>query len=96
MYILTATVTAAAPVTISLPTAVSIATWIGAALLTALTALVALVLWFLRREIQNNDKAHEKLQTDVRKLLTGDVPWVRSLQDDVRALVRQGGQAVGN
>lgn len=96
MYILTATVAAAAPVTISLPTAVSIAAWIGAALLTALTALVALVLWFLRREIQNNDKAHEKLQTDVQKLLTGDVPWVRSLQDDVRALVRQGGQAVGN
>lgn len=96
MYILTATVAAAAPVTIILPTAVSIAAWIGASLLTALTALVALVLWFLRREIQNNDKAHEKLQTDVQKLLAGDVPWVRSLQDDVRALVRQGGQAVGN
>ena len=96
MYILTATVAAAAPVTISLPTAVSIAAWIGAALLTALTALVALVLWFLRREIQNNDRAHEKLQADVQKLLTGDVPWVRTLQDDVRALVRQGGQAVGN
>ena len=96
MHILTATVAAAAPVTISLPTAVSIAAWIGAALLTALTALAALVLWFLRREIQNNDRAHEKLQADVQKLLTGDVPWVRTLQDDVRALVRQGGQAVGN
>ena len=96
MHILTATVAAAAPVTFSLPAAVSITAWIGAALLTALTALAALVLWFLRREIRNNDRAHEKLQTDVRKLLTGDVPWVRTLQDDVRALVRRGGQAVGN
>ena len=29
------------------------------------------IAWFLRREINNNDKAHRELNADVRRLLEG-------------------------
>ena len=66
------TVATATPVTIELPTAVSIAAWI-------IAVLFAVIVWFLRREIRNNDEAHKELRADVKKLLAGDVAWVRSL-----------------
>ena len=57
------------------------------ALATAAAAiLLGIVAWFVRREIKQNDDAHEALQqdiktveSDVKKLLTGDVAWVRVL-----------------
>lgn len=65
-------VATATPVTIELPTAVSVAVW-------TITVLFAVIVWFLRREIRNNDEAHKELRADVKKLLEGDVAWVRSL-----------------
>lgn len=65
-------VATATPVTIELPTAVSIAAWI-------IAVLFVVIAWFLRREIRNNDEAHKELRADVKKLLAGDVAWVRSL-----------------
>ena len=47
--------------------------------LAAIAVLLGIITWFLRREIENNDAAHEELRADVEKLLTGDVPWVASL-----------------
>ena len=72
-------VATATPVTIELPAAVSVAAWIIAALFAVVGALFAVIAWFLRREIRNNDEAHKELRADVKKLLAGDVPWVRSL-----------------
>ena len=78
----------AAPITIELPTAVSAAAWVGAVLLAGIGALAGLCAWFLRREIKNNDEAHRELradvktvESDVKKLLEGDVAWVRALLD---------------
>lgn len=65
-------VATATPVTIELPTAVSVAVW-------TIAVLFAVIVWFLRREIRNNDEAHKELRADVKKLLAGDVAWVRSL-----------------
>lgn len=72
-------VATATPVTIELPTAVSVAAWVVAALFAVIGALFAVIVWFLRREIRNNDEAHKDLRADVKKLLAGDVAWVRSL-----------------
>ncbi len=72
-------VATATPVTIELPTAVSVAAWVVAALFAVIGALFAVIVWFLRREIRNNDEAHKELRADVKKLLEGDVAWVRSL-----------------
>ena len=62
------------------------AAWIVPVLLTSITFLLGLVVWFLRREILNNDKAHDRLErkievveSDVKKLLEGNVAWVRRL-----------------
>lgn len=63
---------AAAPITIALPMAVSAAAWV-------IVALLAVVAWFVRREINNNDVAHTEMRADVKKLLTGDAAWIRSL-----------------
>ncbi|MDE2907517.1 MAG: hypothetical protein OXQ28_15690 [Acidobacteriota bacterium] len=61
---------------IELPVAVG---WIITVLLAALTLLAGIVAWFLRREIKNNDEAHRELRGDIKKLLEGDVVWVRTL-----------------
>lgn len=50
--------------TIELPTAVSVAAW-------AIAALLGILVWFLRREVKNNDDAHSELRGDVKKLLEG-------------------------
>ena len=63
---------AAAPITIALPMAVSAAAWI-------IVALLAVIAWFVRRDIRNNDVAHTELRADVEKLLEGDAAWIRSL-----------------
>ena len=55
------------------------ATWIVTVLLTSITVLLGLIAWFLRREIQNNDKAHDDLRRDVKKLLEGNVAWVTGI-----------------
>ncbi len=55
---------AAPPITIGLPAAVSVAAWV-------IAGLLGLVVWFLRREIKNNDAAHTELRGDVKKLLEG-------------------------
>ncbi len=55
---------AATPITIALPMAVSAAAW-------AIVALLAVVAWFVRQEIKNNDVAHTELRADVKKLLEG-------------------------
>ena len=66
---------------IELPNAVSVAAWVGTVLLAVIAALAAVVAWFLRREIRNNDEAHRELRADVKKLLEGDVAWVKSLME---------------
>ena len=67
------------PVTIALPATLSPAAWVVAVLFAVVAALFGVVAWFLRREIRNNDEAHKELRGDVKKLLEGDVAWVRSL-----------------
>ena len=57
----------------------AVTAWIVTALLTVITLLLGMMAWFLRREILNNDKAHDELRRDVKKLLEGDVAWVRIL-----------------
>ena len=56
------------------------------AALAAIAVLVGVIAWFLRREIRNNDGAHQELRADIRelrgdvkKLLAGDVAWVQAL-----------------
>ncbi len=73
----------------------------GAAVSFALAAIVVLlgiIAWFLRREIKNNDAAHAELRADVKKLLTGDVPWVASLNNRIDRLhdLMLGRQAEGD
>lgn len=59
-------------------------------LLGVIAALFGVIGFFLHRELRNNDKAHSDLKTDVRamgasikKLLEGDVAWVRALLERV-------------
>ena len=72
-------IAAATPITLDLSTALSLAVWAGTALLAAVVLLLGVVAWFLRREIRNNDAAHQELRADVKKLLAGDVAWVQAL-----------------
>ena len=65
-------------VTIELPAAVSVAAWAFTGLLSVVAVLFGIIIWFLRREIKNNDAAHAELRTDVKKLLEGDVAWVKN------------------
>ena len=62
-------------------------------LLGVIVVLLGIIAWFLRREITNNDKAHKELrsdvkavESDVKKLLVGDVPWVVALNARVDKL----------
>ena len=55
-------------------------------LLGALVVLFGVIAWFLGREITRNDDAHRELRADikvvethVKKLLAGDVPWVATV-----------------
>ena len=75
-------VTGAPPrVTIESPAAVT-------AMLGIIAVLIAAVAYFLRRELNRNDAAHQALgehiqvvDADVKRLLAGDVAWVRTLLD---------------
>ena len=69
----------ATPVTLDLSAALSVAVWAGTALLAAIALLLGVIAWFVRREIRNNDAAHQELRADVKKLLAGDVAWVQAL-----------------
>jgi len=74
----------------------SISIELGAAvtwLLGALVVLFGIIAWFLRREITRNDEAHRELradikvvETDVKKLLAGDVPWVAAINSRFAAI----------
>ena len=62
-------------------------------LLGALVVLFGIIAWFLRREITRNDDAHRELradvkvvETDVKKLLAGDVPWVAAIDSRFAAI----------
>ena len=79
-------IAAATPVTLDPSAALSLAAWAGTALLAAIAVLVGVIAWFLRREIRNNDAAHQDLRADIRelrgdvkKLLAGEVAWVQAL-----------------
>lgn len=55
--------------------------------------LIAGIGFFLHREMKNNDEAHKDLrkdiqavETDVKKLLTGDAPWVKEMRADLREM----------
>jgi len=61
-------------ITIQLPTAM---TWV----LACIGVLLAIIAYFLRRELNSNDEAHRELRADVKKLLSGDVAWVKALLD---------------
>ena len=84
------------PVLLVANAAPSISIELGAAvawLLGVIAVLLGVVVWFLRREITNNDSAHKELrsdfkrvESDVKKLLTGDVPWVVTLNARVDTL----------
>jgi len=72
---------AAPPITIQLPTATTV-------VLSIIAGLLAVIAYFLNRELKNNDQAHRELradvetvESDVEKLLAGDVAWVRALLD---------------
>ena len=55
--------------------------WIVPALLTSITLLLGLIVWFLKREIGNNDKAHAGLRSEIqttRRELRSDVQVVES------------------
>lgn len=77
------------PAVLAANAAPSITIELGAAvawLLGALVVLFGIIAWFLRREITRNDEAHRELradikvvETDVKKLLAGDVPWVAAI-----------------
>ena len=74
----------------------SISIELGAAvawLLGALVVLFGIIAWFLRREITRNDEGHRELradikvvETDVKKLLSGDVPWVAAIDSRLAGL----------
>lgn len=72
--------TASGPtITIGIPAVVA---WVVG----AFGALIAIIGYFLHRELKANDQAHKDLRSDiktidsdVKKLLAGDVAWVRSL-----------------
>ena len=51
-------------------------------LLGAITVLVAVVGWFLKREIGRIDT----VESDVRRLLAGDVPWVKGMRLEISNL----------
>ena len=70
---------AAPSLSIELSAAVSFA-------LAAIVVLLGIIAWFLRREIKNNDAAHAELRADVKRLLTGDVPWVTALNNRMASL----------
>ncbi|MCY4075808.1 MAG: hypothetical protein OXH04_10320 [Acidobacteria bacterium] len=79
-------IAAATPITLDPSAALPLAAWAGTALLAAIAVLVGVIAWFLRREIRNNDAAHQELRADikelrgdVKKLLAGDVAWVQAL-----------------
>ena len=61
-------------ITIQLPTAM---TWV----LANMGVLLAVIAYFLRRELNSNDEAHREPRADVKKLLSGDVAWVKALLD---------------
>ena len=80
-FCLIAVTAAPPPVTIELPAAV-------AAMLGIIAVLIAVIAYFLRRELNGNDAAHRALRedvqvvdSDVKRLLAGDVAWVRTLLD---------------
>ena len=73
----------APPITVELSAAVTM-------LLGVIAVLFGVIGFFLHRELGNNDKAHSDIKTDVRamdtsikKLLEGDVAWVRALLERV-------------
>ena len=73
----------APPITVELSAAVTM-------LLGVIAVLFGVIGFFLHRELRNDDKAHSDLKTDVRamdtsikKLLEGDVAWVRALLERV-------------
>jgi len=66
----------AASVSFELPTVLA---WVATAVGAAFTALLAIITWFLRREIEKNDTT----QTSVQRLLEGNVEWIRSLSERV-------------
>lgn len=79
-------IAAATPITLDASAALSLAVWAGTALLAAIALLLGVIAWFVRREIRNNDAAHQELRADikelrgdVKKLLAGDVAWVQAL-----------------
>ena len=75
-------------ITIQLSEAVSYAAWAMAGVLAVMAALIGVIGWFLRREIIKNDQAHDEMkgdiktvESDIKKLLEGDVAWVKVLLD---------------
>ncbi len=77
----------APPITIDLPAAVAAAAWVVTGLLGVMAIMAGAVLWFLRRELANNDAAHREFRSKLDKLLEGDVVWVRDLQERLRGRV---------
>ena len=66
----------ATSVSFELPTVLA---WVATAVGAAFTALLAIITWFLRREIKKNDTT----QASVQRLLEGNVEWIRSLSERV-------------
>ena len=64
---------AAPSITIQLPTAM---TWV----LAGIGVLLAIIAWFLRREIINNDRAHTVLSEKIDKV-GSDTSYIRGVMD---------------
>ncbi|MCY4509739.1 MAG: hypothetical protein OXG35_22655 [Acidobacteria bacterium] len=72
--------TAAAPaISLSSPAA-------STALLAIIAALLGFALWFLQREIRNNDKAHQELKADI-KSVEADVKQLLAGQSRIEGLL---------
>ena len=66
----------ATSVSFELPTVLA---WVATAVGAAFIALLAIITWFLRREIKNNDTT----RASVQRLFEGNVEWIRSLSERV-------------
>ena len=63
------------------------AAWIVPALLAIIASLIGMMVWFLRREIRNNDKAHGDLKNDIRTTHDRLERKIETVESDVKKLL---------
>lgn len=53
--------------------------WVVGVAGAVIAALLSVIFWFLRREMNRNETTHRELTAGVQKLTEGNVEWIRSL-----------------